>query len=120
MFLKKDVLEKHSDLFKIDLENKENFVFSRNVKIGYCAEAELRKIKDVSDKDKALFKNECRNMLIIFCQKLLERSPLKYKLCKAITFCNPEILKTSQSSCVIRLQKTLEIFLEKKVVCKRL
>lgn len=51
-------------------------------------------------------------MLKTICLKLLEKSPLKYKLCKAISFCDPTFLARSSSSCLKRLELALKLFLE--------
>ena len=84
IFIKKEVLEKANNVFKIDIMKEENYVKPQQMKLGFSVRTQLNKVNNdigVSDKDKVLFKIECRTMAIKFCQKLLERSPLKYKLC---------------------------------------
>nr|CAD7431290.1 unnamed protein product [Timema monikensis] len=55
-------------------------------------------------------RQDCKTCLQKLCAKLLERSPLKYKLTKAISFLDPTVavLKSTRSE---RLKSTLEIVL---------
>lgn len=85
---------------------------AKHVKLGYSVHAELRKVKGCSELEILKFRNECKLMLKTICLKLLEKSPLKYKLCKAISFCDPTFLARSSSSCLKRLELALKLFLE--------
>lgn len=122
IFIKKEVLQKASNVYKIDVEEKENHVLAQHIKLGFSVQAELKKAStnsDVSEKDRCIFKNQCKVMLIKFCQKLLERSPLKYKLCKAITFCDPLLLVEHQDICIRRMQMAFALFIEKRRISTR-
>lgn len=53
-------------------------------------------------------------ILKLMCQKIRSKSPIKYKLCKGITFCDPQLLSHSLSQALRRLDIVLETFQEKK------
>lgn len=113
MFVKQEVLQKATRVDKIDLKNKNNLVLIQYIKLGYSVRSELRK-QHLSDLEMAKFKKECREMLISLCLKLLEKSPIKYQLCKGISFCDPSLLAKFEDTCIKRLHLTLEIFQDKK------
>jgi len=45
----------------------------------------MKEIKEFKIKS---FKNNCVTVLELICQKIITKSPIKYKLCRGIIFCN--------------------------------
>nr|CAD7262749.1 unnamed protein product [Timema shepardi] len=90
--------------------NETNLLNAKYVDLGYATREAIRKTKGVSEKEILLFRQDCKTCLQKLCAKLLERSPLKYKLTKAISFLDPAVavLKSTRSE---RLKSTLEIVL---------
>lgn len=123
IFIKKEVLEKSNNINNIEIESTDNYIKTHSVKHGFAVQVELNKLNktetDVSDKDELHFKSQCQTMAIKFCKKLLEKSTLKYKLCKGITFCDPMLFYQFNDSCLKRLQLTLEEFLKKNRISTR-
>lgn len=82
-----------SDIRKIDLSDDKNLLTTKNVNLGYACRSALAKLKQEKIKELEIlqFRNDCRKALKITCEKLLERSPLNYKLAKGISFLDPSI-----------------------------
>lgn len=114
IFVKKEVLEKETNIDRIDLNNNANMILSKNLKLGFAVKAELKKQKEIKEFEIKSFKDDCVTILKLICQKIIAKSPIKYKLCKGITFCDPQLLSYSLSQALRRLEIVLEIFQEKK------
>gem|GEM_PF-6826146 len=114
IFVKKEVLEKEIYVDQVDLNNNANIILSKNLKLGFAVKAELRKMKEIKESEIKSFKDDCITVLKLICQKIITKSPIKYKLCRGITFCNPQLLSHSLSQALRRLEIVLEIFQEKK------
>lgn len=71
--------------------------------------AALRKCTGNNDKDVLIFKQDCRTALQFFVSKLMEKSPLKYPLTKALTWLDPHQATNDAQKC---LTKSLDIILE--------
>ncbi|KAJ8891181.1 hypothetical protein PR048_010696 [Dryococelus australis] len=78
----------------IDLNKKENLLFSNNIHVGYDTRAALRTRMFGYAPD--------------VCSKLLETAPLKYKLCKGVTFCDPGVIAKSANLYLKHIQMALE------------
>ncbi|XP_018402101.1 PREDICTED: uncharacterized protein LOC108779229 [Cyphomyrmex costatus] len=89
-FVKPEVL-KNIESFKIDLESTNNLLTTNSIDIGYTTRDALRHTKNISQLKILQFKNTCRTCLKIFICKILNRSPLNYKLVKAISCVDPSI-----------------------------
>lgn len=111
-FIKKDILDS-TVLTKIDIMKPNNIVGAKNVNLGYATRQALRSCQ-LNDKDILLFRTECLMVLQQFCQKLLTKSPLNYKLVKSITFCDPAVMTASIKNTLSRLMTTLEIFVDSR------
>ncbi|CAL1672536.1 unnamed protein product [Lasius platythorax] len=114
IFVKKEVLEKETNIDRIDLNNNANMILSKNLKLGFAVKAELKKQKKIKEFEIKSFKDDCVTILKLICQKIIAKSPIKYKLCKGMTFCDPQLLSYSLSQALRRLEIVLEIFQEKK------
>jgi len=113
IFVKKEVLEKEIYVDRVDLNNNANIILSKNLKLGLAVKAELRKMKEIKESEIKSFKDDCIIVLKLICQKIIIKSPIKYKLCRGITFC-PQLLSHSLNQALRRLEIVLEIFQEKK------
>lgn len=111
-FIKKEVIES-SVISKIDLKVNENFMHTNKINIGYSTQLELKKNKGINDKDILLFKRDCLNIFKSFVEKIIEKSPIKYKIVKASSFCDPKIIINNETVCLTRLKSAIEIFMEK-------
>nr|CAD7568181.1 unnamed protein product [Timema californicum] len=109
-FVKSDKLDSARSLLELGIFNETNLLNAKYVDLGYATREAIRKTKGVSEKEILLFRQDCKTCLQKLCAKLLERSPLKYKLTKAISFLDPAVavLKSTRSE---RLKSTLEIVL---------
>lgn len=114
IFVKKEVLEKETYVDRVDLNNNENIILPKNLKLGFAVKAELKKLKEIKECEIKSFKDDCVTVLKLICQKIISKSPIKYKLCRGITFCNPQLLSHSLSQALRRLEIVLEIFQEKR------
>lgn len=112
-FVKAEIIESGQDLSKVDLTNKENLIAYKNVDLGFATRDTLRRTHGLKDRDILDFRRDCRKAMEALCQKLLQRSPLKFKLTKVISFRDPQV--AAQSSIRDKyLATTLEIFVEHK------
>nr|CAD7569480.1 unnamed protein product [Timema californicum] len=109
-FVKSDKLDSARSLLELGIFNETNLLNAKYVDLGYATREAIRKTKGVSEKEILLFRQDCKTCLQKLCAKLLERSPLKYKLTKAISFLDPAVavLKSTRGE---RLKSTLEIVL---------
>lgn len=71
-FIKQEVLDKYTDISKIDILNKDNNVGAKKINLGFLTRAAIRTIV-ANDKDMYMFRTECLNILQTFCQKLLTK-----------------------------------------------
>ena len=86
MIVKKEIMTKETSVFKIDLKDSKNLILAKEFPLSFSVKTELRKVK-VTDKEILQFKTDCVKIVKQICLKLIEKSPLKYKLCKGIKFC---------------------------------
>ena len=81
--LVKDVIDeaKHSrDLIKLDLHNKDYILPDLSVKLPTATSSKLRLAK-MKEMEKGKFRRECKEVVIVLLKKLMEKSPLRYKIC---------------------------------------
>ncbi|KAH9383564.1 hypothetical protein HPB48_025165 [Haemaphysalis longicornis] len=69
-----------SKLLNIDLDNSDNMIAVASFDIGLAAKSELRKLLKPSHIAVVNFKRECISFVKACSKKIIERSPLKYKL----------------------------------------
>ena len=90
-FIKREVLsaaDTSAKMMKIDLKLSENLCSYKEIDIGVAASAQLLSSK-VSDRARLEFRMECRQFLSAMCSKIIERSPLKFKLVKYASSVDP-------------------------------
>lgn len=93
-FLKRSFLDSVSvsQISTKHLDDKNNIRLAKNIDLGFAVRDSIRSCRDkLSDKDLLIFRQECLTSFIATCKKLLERSPLQYKLTKAVSFLDPRI-----------------------------
>ena len=92
--VKSSVLEQSNTvkkMLKIDLNDRSNLVVYNYVDIGIVTKSILNQSK-VSEKEKVDFQVECRQMCVTVALKLMEKSPLNYKMTRAATALNPSLI----------------------------
>lgn len=94
------------DLCSIDLDNTDNLKAMEKVDIGFGAKA---KVQLLSPTDKLDFRVNARRFFVSLSKKLFERSPLKYRLTKALSAFSPTVITQSVSTAVKRLNTLLQI-----------
>ncbi|KAE8740587.1 hypothetical protein FOCC_FOCC013887 [Frankliniella occidentalis] len=108
LFVKKEYLKSKSDVCDVDVTKEENLIPAQEFSLSFSVKDALNKMtKPVPKKDMQKFKEECVALLKAMTAKLLEKSPLKYKLCKSITFCDPELIVKHEDSAISRLRSCL-------------
>jgi hypothetical protein len=94
-------------LLALDLTANENLLELRKVDIGFQTEKLLKEVK-ASDKDKLAFRLECRNFLLGTIKKIVERSPLKYKLVRALSALDPSLQQKNPELAQTRMKCILQ------------
>ena len=76
-------------LWKIDLSDKSvDVILPKDFKFQLSLKLEVRKVT-LTVKEMLDFKHDCIKIVRAICQKMLDKSPIKYKICRGITFCDP-------------------------------
>ena len=113
-FIQSSVIENATNVANIDVYSEKNLIPIKEIILPFATREAIRTCRtNLTDKDIFAFRSDCRKVLQCFCFKLIERSPLKYNLVKAISFLDPRIAKNSAVR-KIRFTQTLEIFLKKR------
>lgn len=113
-FVEDEVLEKTTSVCDVDVYQAANLKGAKNVNIGHDTRSAFREIEGATAKDVLLFRQDCLRCLQVFCQKLQDRSPIKYRLTKALTFCDPTTILSSQKIASKRLSTALAEFVSHK------
>lgn len=109
--VKSDYLEKYSSsLSKINLSSNDHLKKAQDLTLNHSVKAALRILEGVSQKDILIFKQDILRVYQNFCTKLLEKSPISYKLTKGLTFCDPALIVNNEKVACKRLTMALEIF----------
>lgn len=109
--VKPSVLQSVSDIKCIKL-HKENLLNSKNIDLGIATKSALRKMTtNPSELQIVQFKDDCRKCILKFISKMLERSPLKHPLTRAISCFDPEVASNLPIS-KKRMENLLTILLE--------
>lgn len=112
--VKKDILDAAdtpSKLLKVDLEKLENCVPVPAFDIGFAAKNELRKAPKIPPLSLLQFKKDCVSFIKACCQKVVERSPLKYKLTRGASCLDPALALSLEAG-PKRLTLALEVLSE--------
>ncbi|KAH8022458.1 hypothetical protein HPB51_024557 [Rhipicephalus microplus] len=109
---KLDAAGTFSKLIKIDLENPNNIIGIAAFDIGLAAKSELRKITKPSHTAVVSVKKECILFIKACLAKIIERSPLKYKLTRGASCLNPAVCAASVEAGQKQLNIALEVLIE--------
>ena len=99
-FVKKEIIagaDSTLKLTKIDVKAKENWLSYKNIDLGVAANVELGLCK-VSDRDIMQLRIECLQFLSDMAAKIIERSPLKYRLVRFASSITPTVSSTLVAS----------------------
>lgn len=110
-FVKPEIIESTTNVATLDLQLKVNILPANKIDLGYATKLALRNCQGVNEREVMEFRQDCCNAMSVLCQKLLEQSPLKYKLTKGISCFDPAVAKqpTIRNA---RLSTTLNTFVE--------
>lgn len=93
-FIKADVLKSANSLSSIDLTDKNNFISYNQIDLGFGTNKAIRELKtkkNITDLMILQFRKDTATALKAFTEKLLARSPLLYKLTKAVSCFDPSL-----------------------------
>lgn len=110
-FVKPEIMEKEK-ITEIDVLDKTKLIGAKKINLGFSTREAIRSIDKFNDKDILIFRTDCQLILQTICLKLLVKSPIKYKMVKGISFCDPSIIVSSVKVANFRFKTTLEIFVE--------
>ena len=119
-FVKKDILDltdTMSKLANLNVLNKDNHKLASSIDIGFAAKGtltNLAKKSSVSDQVLLEFRMDCTKFLSHLTSKLLERSPLKYKLVRRLFCLNPKRMVKETEECTKAFEDVLSKLIETK------
>ncbi|KAH8032413.1 hypothetical protein HPB51_024605 [Rhipicephalus microplus] len=114
--VKKEVLvaaDTPAKLLKIDLEKLENCIPLPTFDIGFAAKKELCKVPKMPQLTLHQFKKDCVSFVKACCHKVVERSPLKYKLTRGASCLDPTFALSPEAG-PKRLTLALEVLSEQQ------
>lgn len=112
----KEVIQKSSNLTDIHVYDKKILVQVNNVRLRTSVRETLRECK-VNSKVQAQFKTDVLKIYQSFCYKMTDKSPLVYKLTKAISFLDPKVAKCEELR-TERFEECLSYFSRHKWISK--
>lgn len=83
-FIKKKKVFESSSITNIDVTDKNHIRSAKHIDLGYITRQALRNTEQINDKDILQFRVDCLFIFQKFCSKLLDKSPLKYPIMKAL------------------------------------
>lgn len=114
LFIKPDVLAASTNISTIDLKKQDNLISVNDLSLSFSVKQYIKmNRKCISDKNILLFRTDFRRIMQVFCEKVNLKSPLKTKLCKAISFLDPTVAK-HETLAKNRLNDCLLILLNSK------
>lgn len=118
-FVKEDVLKKANSSYKlINIDFKiENLKTAKHVDLGIATELALSKING-KELDILHFRNDCRRFLLEASLKLIEKSPLKYKIVQGAECLMPSRLLNKPEKSKFGMKTCLTMLLDKNHISK--
>src|SRR3989442_11087549 len=101
-----------SKLTKIDLQSKDSLLSYKEVEIGVGAQKSLAASK-ASDREQMEFRMNCMSFLKATALKIIERSPIKYKIVRAISCLSPNTILHSQTIAESRMKDLTQFLYDK-------
>jgi hypothetical protein len=115
-FVKKSLMQEAdtvAKLVKIDVSVKDNRCNYKEVDIGVAATNALLQ-KGISDSERMAFRMQCLTFLAATTAKIVERSPLRYNIVRAISCLVPRTIVTNPTLAERRLKDLVQILFDKK------
>ena len=116
-FIKKQVLDKATNVSKIDVFKKDNLVSPDKVDVGFAAKQvvdTVLKEKKASPLRVLEFQKECITFLQQMVGKLQERCPLKYSTVRAMACLDPALLCGDPEKAVEKMSSVLQKMINNK------
>ena len=113
-FVKKSVLDSADTMYRIanlDVLDKQNCKVATEIDIGFAEKViltTLAKSKAVNERGVLEFRMDCTKFISHVTSKILERSPMKYKLVRSLYCLNPQKMSDLPEAC----SKAFEIVLK--------
>ena len=104
-------------LMKIDVNNGENQRAAHKVDVGFVASEQLKKLsasKKVSDRQVLALKTECKEAILTIIKRLWLKSPLQYRLVRALNCLSPQMMVNNSERCVNKFQIVLKVLVDAK------
>jgi len=120
-FIKKSVLEGATTCAKlasIDVDKSENLLPSKKVDVGFAAKMTVQNMestKQATSLQILEFQNNCIEFLKQLSRKLMERSPLKYKMARNLMTLNPIYIASNQEAATTRFANVLQQLISHKM-----
>jgi hypothetical protein len=114
-FVKKSLMQEAdtvAKLVKINVAAKENRCNYKEVDIGVAATKALLQ-KGISDSERMAFRMQCLEFLAATTAKIIERSPLRYSIVRAISCFVPRTIVTNPTLAESRLKDLVQILFDK-------
>lgn len=107
-----DLAITNTELMQVDIRNKENYIAINKIDVGFSARAQL---PGKNERDVLSFLRDCRNFLIVLCERLNLKSPLRKKIVKGFSCLSPDIMLSAE------LKKSrIQILLSELLRCKQI
>ncbi|GBN53613.1 hypothetical protein AVEN_197773-1, partial [Araneus ventricosus] len=107
-FIKPEKFVEGSALLKLDLNSKDSLLEAKSIDIGFGAKKYLKELK-IADKTKLFFFLDCQKILQNLAQKIIDKSPLKYKLVRGLSSLHPSVMLNNSSIGLTRFNIVLEV-----------
>ncbi|GBM59151.1 hypothetical protein AVEN_105701-1, partial [Araneus ventricosus] len=107
-FIKPEKFVEGSALLKLDLNSKDSLLEAKSIDIGFGAKKYLKELK-LADKTKLFFFLDCQKILQNLAQKIIDKSPLKYKLVRGLSSLHPSVMLNNSSIGLTRFNIVLEV-----------
>ena len=95
-------------LIAIDLQDGKNILSQEKLSIGIGAVSEMAKAK-CSELQKMEFQKQFQKFIIALIDKVVERSPLKYKATRTISCINPSLILYNRTTSETRMTDLLQM-----------
>lgn len=88
-----DLATTDTELMQVDLREKDNYIAIKKIDVGFGARAQL---PDKNERDVLSFLRDCRNFLIVLCERLNLKSPLRKKIVKGFSCLSPDVMLSAE------------------------
>lgn len=106
---KADKVIEGSALLKLDVSAKENLVQLKSIDIGFGAKKHLKELK-IPEKLRMSFYMDCQKIVQTMCKKIIDKSPLKYKIVRGLLSLHPSMILNNPAVGITRFNIVLEVF----------